>query len=712
MTLKQACEYLSISEATGRNWIRQGRLTPDHFIEKKGNYFTPDSIKELKENLHQTGKLTKRRNKTAIQLPRAYKDYLDCGETAMEQLNHIVAYCQKTVAPLITTIAHYAEGFFRSANTLQKYAPLVNDLRTLAPDQEERSDYPALSFLPYEDLLGYLYISLTQLDRRKRSGIYYTPSPLVKRLIDRTAPLTGDINTFFDPACGTGNFLLQILSYTRNTKNTKNAKIAESTEKPVKIQLIGQDTDPAAIAIARINIALNAPDTDIDVLCKNICVADSLRHFPSCKNTLIFGNPPWGASLPSQKHAGTKDSAALFVQNSIRHQSDNGIISFLLPASLFTAGRHREMRKMILENTQMISIDYLMQSFTLVDCPSVILTLQKDRRQPGIRCCDVYKKTEHYTIENRSVPERSFKSAPSADYFPMLHADDASYALFYKLDSLDHAVRLKGAADFALGIVTGDNDRFLIPSEKEKRNPISVPITDIERASGTAPSSTAAEPIIRGFNLSKYRLHGPFDRIRYTPEVFQQCAKEDIYRAKEKLLYRFIGKTPVFSYDDHAYLTLNSCNILIPHIDGLDIKYILAVLNSGIAAFYWKVGFDSVKLLKSHIEALPIPIASAAQQQRIISLVDKILTEEENYDIITVEEKQAARSGICFSAVINEKAFDEVKHGVRKHELSSIDDVMNDIENELSLLYGLTEDDRSLIQKRVLNEKTEHYIST
>ena len=661
MTLKQTCEYLSISEATGRNWIKQGRLTPDGYDDKKRYCFKQNSIKKLKGNLQQTGKLTKRRNKTAICIPSAYTDYLDCNEATARQLNHIIDYCQKTDAPLIKTIAYYAEDFFRSANTLQKYAPLVSDLRALAPDQEEFFDYPALPFRPYEDLLGYLYISLTQLDRRKKAGIYYTPSLLVKRLIDRTSPLTKDINIFFDPACGTGNFLLQILSCAE--KNTKNS----SQTGNAKIQLIGQDTDPVAIAIARINIALNAPATEIDTLRKNVRVADSLLHFPSCKNTLIFGNPPWGATLPSRKHSGAKDSAALFVQNSIRHQSDNGVISFLLPASLLTAGRHREMRKTLLENTRIISIDYLMQSFSLVDCPSVILTLQKDRRRPGIHCCDVYKKTEHYTIQNRSVPNPSFKNTHFADYFPMLHADDASYALFCKLDSLDHAVRLKGAADFALGIVTGDNNRFLIPS-------------------GTDHAGITAEPIIRGFNLNKYRLHGPFDQIRYTPEIFQQCAKEDLYRAKEKLLYRFIGKTPVFSYDDHGYLTLNSCNILIPHINGLDIKYILAVLNSDIATFYWRIGFDSVKLLKSHIETLPIPIASAAQQQRIVSLVDKILTEEQNYDIITAEEK-----------------FDEVKHGVRKHKLSGLDDIFNNIENELSRLYGLTEDDRSLIQKRVLN---------
>ena len=45
------------------------------------------------------------------------------------------------------------------------------------------------------------------------------------------------------------------------------------------------------------------------------------------------------------------------------------------------------------------------------------------------------------------------------------------------------------------------------------------------------------------------------------------------------------------------------------------------------------------------------------------------------YDIITAKEKQAARSGICFSAVNNEKAFDEVKQRARKRGLASLDDI-------------------------------------
>ena len=36
------------------------------------------------------------------------------------------------------------------------------------------------------------------------------------------------------------------------------------------------------------------------------------------------------------------------------------------------------------------------------------------------------------------------------------------------------------------------------------------------------------------------------------------------------------------------------------------------------------------------------------------------------------EKKSATEGDICFSAIINEKAFDEVKQEVRKHGLSSV----------------------------------------
>ena len=97
-----------------------------------------------------------------------------------------------------------------------------------------------------------------------------------------------------------------------------------------------------------------------------------------------------------------------------------------------------------------------------------------------------------------------------------------------------------------------------------------------------------------------------------------------------KLLYRFIAEVPVFAYDNQQTLSLNSCNILIPKIDELNIKYILAILNSGVAAFFMNKKYNSVKLLKSHIESLPIPIVSREKQNEIIKKADRIMNSNEN----------------------------------------------------------------------------------
>ena len=118
--------------------------------------------------------------------------------------------------------------------------------------------------------------------------------------------------------------------------------------------------------------------------------------------------------------------------------------------------------------------------------------------------------------------------------------------------------------------------------------------------------------------------------IQFAPEKFQQVAPTEMYQAEEKLLYRFIAEVPVFTYDNQQTLSLNSCNILIPQIEGMNIKYVLAILNSSVAAYFINKKYNSVKLLRSHIESLPIPMVSAEKQNDIIRKVDHIMNSNEN----------------------------------------------------------------------------------
>ena len=98
-----------------------------------------------------------------------------------------------------------------------------------------------------------------------------------------------------------------------------------------------------------------------------------------------------------------------------------------------------------------------------------------------------------------------------------------------------------------------------------------------------------------------------------------------MYRASEKLLYRFICNQLVFAYDDKQTLSLNSCNIVIPKLKNAKTKYVLALLNSRVAQFIYKKEFNSVKVLRSHIENIPIPMIDDATQDKIISITDLLI---------------------------------------------------------------------------------------
>jgi hypothetical protein len=178
---------------------------------------------------------------------------------------------------------------------------------------------------------------------------------------------------------------------------------------------------------------------------------------------------------------------------------------------------------------------------------------------------------------------------------------DEEYAVLNKLENCNKTT-LKGNADFALGIVTGKNSRYISKTKQPKY-----------------------ETVVKGSDIYKFRIESMDRYIRFNPENFQQTAPEKYYRADEKLIYRFICSQLVFAYDDKQRLSLNSGNILIPRISGMDMKYILAVLNSKPAQFYFRKCFNSVKVLRAHIEKIPIPIVDDETQAEVVELTDGIM---------------------------------------------------------------------------------------
>jgi hypothetical protein len=121
--------------------------------------------------------------------------------------------------------------------------------------------------------------------------------------------------------------------------------------------------------------------------------------------------------------------------------------------------------------------------------------------------------------------------------------------------------------------------------------------------------------------LSKY--------ICFNKNLFQQCADEEIYRTKEKLVYRFISNKPVFAFDSQGYYALNSANILIPNIKGHSIFSVLAYLNSNVFRFLFDKLFNTRKVLKSDLQRLPFPVISEDDLLLLNKTVKKAINGED-----------------------------------------------------------------------------------
>jgi hypothetical protein len=363
-----------------------------------------------------------------------------------------------------------------------------------------------------------------------------------------------------------------------------------------------------AVKLARISFALKYGMTDKEFLYSHFTCADTLIDSPKFHFDIIVGNLPWGGEITSEQLSvlaadyrtvmknGT-ETYDLFTERAMSLLSKNGILAFVLPEAILNVASHKIIRGILIDECSFKFACYLGNVFPKVQCPAIILGVEKSKNKTvGVRI--VCSKEERYPISsNRQITPERFN----------FHVRDEVQDCLDALGGLTGSHTLADNAKFASGIVTGDNASYT---------------SDIQHE--------GYEPVLKGCDVKKFKYEAGDKFIRFAPQSFQQVAPTDLYRAPEKLLYRFICETLVFAYDNQQTLSLNSCNILIPLIPNLDMKYVLAVLNSRAANFYFINAFNSIKVLRSQIEQIPIPTATKREQQHIIFLVNRLIDGDKN----------------------------------------------------------------------------------
>ena len=200
-------------------------------------------------------------------------------------------------------------------------------------------------------VLGHLHEASLEGEDRGRTGSWYTPGPVVRTIVQRTAaPVLERTGTsriaelrVCDPAMGCGFFLLEALDVLASAApSVPRARIAAGC-------LHGMDLDPAAARIAALSLWLEAADPALSraTMRRHLHSGNTLSSpFPRAGDgfDLVVGNPPYGAALDedTRRHvsgryatgAGYRNTALHFIERAHGLLAARGRAGLIVPKSL------------------------------------------------------------------------------------------------------------------------------------------------------------------------------------------------------------------------------------------------------------------------------------------------------------------------------------------------------------------------------------------
>ncbi|HOJ64081.1 MAG TPA: N-6 DNA methylase [Spirochaetota bacterium] len=588
--IKEAAKFFNVSEATIRNWVKTGILNLEN------NLITERELFRLKEDIEKgiLTKLNKRANKfnlnknfipeEYIPLDKSYDSNIKCLKDIITYIKNENLSVEKSINYLLLNyIISNQMAFFDNEIKIFKNN-LKKEIKKLEIDITDRKFVKLLEFkLPeIPDPVGLIYQSIFKEGEKSKKGSYYTPLNIINKIRDLYVKKNFAV---CDPCCGTGQFLLSFAEIIENPEN-----------------LYGFDIDKIAVKIARFNLILKYRDVDFEpnIFYHNFLI-DEYKGIPF---DLIATNPPWGAhfsyeelKILKEKFPDIKsgESFSYFLLASLNVLKEGGILSFVLPESILNVNIHRDIRN-IISKYRIEKIKPYGKIFKKVFSNVIRMDIKK------------LESKNNEIIFNINITDKDIK-------------------IMSKIFELEHTT-LKGKSLWALGIVTGNNSRYLI---REKRY--------------------GFEPVYTGREVTNFFLKSPQYYIEWKPDIFQQVAKEEYYKREEKLIYRFISKNLIFAYDNKKSLTLNSANILILDFD-YSIKVVLALFNSSLYQFLFRKKFNSIKVLRSHLESLPLPFFDKLRIKNIEEMVEYILINRCS-DFFDLDEYIFS----CFNILAEEKEY-------------------------------------------------------
>lgn len=234
-----------------------------------------------------------------------------------------------------------------------------------------------------KDILGRTYeycLSMFAEQEGKRGGEFFTPSCVVRTLVEVLQPFNGRV---YDPCCGSGGMFVQSAKFVENHSGNIN-----------NIAIYGQDSNPTTWKMAQMNLAIRGIEPDLGAYAADTFLDD---RRPTMRADFIMANPPfnlsdWGADRltddPRWQYGMPPAGNANFawLQHMIYHLAPAGKIGMVLANGSLSSqsGGEGEIRKNII-NADLVDCIIAMptQLFYTTQIPVSLWFVSKAKKQPG-----------------------------------------------------------------------------------------------------------------------------------------------------------------------------------------------------------------------------------------------------------------------------------------------------------------------------------------
>jgi len=178
-------------------------------------------------------------------------------------------------------------------------------------------------------------------EMRRGLGIYLTPDDVVRMIVDVVGP-SGE-QRVYDPACGSGTFLIETLKYRRHNQDSGD----------LRNSLWGTDKNPRMLLLAELNIGhfedITFHRRVVDALFPTL---NGVQAWPTPNSfDVILTNPPFGVYLDNTTYdlrafrtciakgghlVSRQHSEIVFIEQLLAYLKPGGILGIILPKSVVT----------------------------------------------------------------------------------------------------------------------------------------------------------------------------------------------------------------------------------------------------------------------------------------------------------------------------------------------------------------------------------------